>query len=111
MTKSARYSYLEKQFPTPDYKEFFTLYCAYSLDKFKTAPDKWRKDSKNFLVNGTPYPYSYLEGNFRANLDKQLYEFRDDNALFNFYSADEQEKYAKGYSDTNESYKLMAVIF
>jgi len=115
LTKSDRYSTVEKQFPTPDFKEFIekaipTLYYAYSLDNYKNAPSQWKQEAEKFIINHIPYFFNFGEKKFRESIAKDLEkEGSELFLLFTFYSEDNPEEAALGSKDNDNSYSLLSV--
>lgn len=113
LTESDRFTAIDEQYPTPDFKEFFekavpTLYYAYSPDNYKFAPEKWKKEAKKFIVNNIPYEFNYGEEKFRKHISDDLDKGGDIG--FVYYSKNKPEKAAKGYNENTSYYSFLTVM-
>jgi hypothetical protein len=117
LLESDKSQILQDRWGIKDYNEFLnraipTLYYAYSPNYYHSAPEKWGKEAKYFLVNHIPYYYKYGEEKFRQALSSLLDNYSDDQScLFTFYSESGKgnivEKKANGLDDNEEWYKYL----
>jgi hypothetical protein len=102
LTKSDCIYTLEKEFPTPDYKEFVSkvipiLYYAYSPELYKHAPVQIKENSKNFLINHIPYRFHYGKEKYKEYAEEKIEE--GSTYFFNFFSEENPGKQAEGSLD------------
>ncbi len=117
LTRSELVSVLERNFPTPDYKEFFnkavpTLYYAYSPATYKNAPQKWKVETKKFLSEHIPYYFSHGEKKFRETIISALDKggVKDTWLYFTFFKENEPEIAANGSKDNKDFYSYVAFL-
>lgn len=77
LTESKIYPIVEKLFPYNNYNDFLQkvipiLYYSHSYANYQNVPANLRDDVNKFLINHTPYNYSYGEKKFRENLSRKI---------------------------------------
>lgn len=77
LTESEIYPIVEKLFPYNNYNDFLQkvipiLYYSHSYSNYKNVPANLRDDVNKFLINHTPYNFSYGEKKFREILSREI---------------------------------------